>query len=90
MDWALEKNLDIEDDTEPEAAPAPAEEEAAAPAEEAPAAAEEAPAAEEKAAEAEAEADPQYFQLGNRLGKFAGLVIGELSKVLTSIYLHLN
>ena len=58
VDWALEKNLDIEDDTEPEAAPAPAEEEAAAPAEEAPAAAEEAPAAEEKAAEAEAEAAP--------------------------------
>ena len=41
-------------------------------------------------AEAEAEADPQYFQLGNRLGKLAGLVIGELSKVLTSIYLHLK
>ena len=46
VDWALEKNLDIEDDTEPEAAAA----------EEAPA--EEAPAAEEKAAEPEAEAAP--------------------------------
>ena len=52
VDWALEKNLDIEDDVEPEAAPAEAEAEAA-PAEEAPAAAEEAPAAE---AEAEAPA----------------------------------
>ena len=51
VDWALEKNLDIEDDTEPEAAAA--EE---APAEEAPA--EETPAAEEKAAEPEAEAAP--------------------------------
>ena len=49
VDWALEKNLDIEDDTEPEAAPAPAEEEAAAPAEEAPAA--EASAEETKAEE---------------------------------------
>ena len=59
VDWALEKNLDIEDDTEPEAAPAPAEEEAAAPAEEAPAAAEEAPAAAEEApAATEAEAAP--------------------------------
>jgi len=59
VDWALEKNLDIEDDTEPEAAPAPVEEEAAAPAEEAPAAAEEAPAAAEEApAATEAEAAP--------------------------------
>ena len=42
-------------------------------------------------AEAEAEADPQYFQLGNRLGKLNRFGnIGELSKVLTSIYLHLK
>lgn len=58
VDWALEKNLDIEDDVEPEAAaaePAEAGEAEATPAEaeETPAAAEEAeaPAAEEEKAE---------------------------------------
>ena len=50
VDWALEKNLDLEDDVEPEAAPAPEAEAEAAPAEEAPAAAEEAPAAEAEGA----------------------------------------